>query len=89
MDESSSVKSDPGRKSEDLLWRHLKELPYFRALLRAVEAGFYQEASLPAPSLDVGCGDGHFASAAFERPLEVGIEPGEECLFQIIILPVR
>jgi SAM-dependent methyltransferase len=45
------------------------------ALLRAVEARFYENIDLPAPTLDLGCGDGHFASLAFDRPLEVGLDP--------------
>ncbi|HSB00035.1 MAG TPA: class I SAM-dependent methyltransferase, partial [Anaerolineales bacterium] len=57
------------------MWLHLKELPYFRSLVRAVEARFYQDYHLPAPTLDVGCGDGHFATIAFERQLEVGLDP--------------
>ena len=60
---------------KDYLWLHLRELPYFRALLRGVEAHFYQDLDLPAPVLDVGCGDGHFASLAFDRPLDAGIDP--------------
>ena len=62
-------------QNKDYLWLHLKDLPYFRAMLRAVEAQFYQGCSLPAPTLDVGCGDGHFATIAFDRPLDVGIDP--------------
>jgi SAM-dependent methyltransferase len=27
------------------------------------------------PALDLGCGDGHFASLAFERPLDAGFDP--------------
>jgi SAM-dependent methyltransferase len=61
--------------SDDLLWRNLKELPAFRGLLRAVEARFYQDIDLPAPVLDLGCGDAHFASVAFDRPLEAGVDP--------------
>ncbi|MBC8506763.1 MAG: class I SAM-dependent methyltransferase [Anaerolineales bacterium] len=61
--------------SKDYLWLHLRDLPYFRALLRAVEARFYEEIDLPSPTLDLGCGDGHFASIALERQLEVGIDP--------------
>ena len=59
----------------DFLTPHLKDLPYFRALLRAVEARFYEDISLPSPVLDLGCGDGHFASLTFEMPLEVGLDP--------------
>lgn len=53
----------------------LGSLPYFRALLRAVEAEFYDEFELAAPTLDLGCGDGQFASQVFERPLDAGIDP--------------
>ncbi len=61
--------------AKDYLWLNIKDLPYFRALLRAVEARFYQELALPKPVLDVGCGDGHFATIAFDQALEVGIDP--------------
>jgi SAM-dependent methyltransferase len=60
---------------KDYLWLHLRDLPYFRSLVRAVEARFYQDIQLPAPTLDVGCGDGHFTTVTFDRPLEVGIDP--------------
>ena len=61
--------------SKDYLWLNLRELPYFRAMLRAVEAQFYQQYDLPAPTLDIGCGDGHFASVTFDRQLDVGLDP--------------
>jgi SAM-dependent methyltransferase len=60
---------------KDYLWLHLRELPYFRALVRAVEASFYQGFDLPAPTLDVGCGDGHFVSLTFDRAIDVGLDP--------------
>ncbi len=60
---------------DELLWRNLKDLPAFRALVRAVEAQFYQDISLPEPTLDVGCGDAHFASVTFQQPLAVGLDP--------------
>ena len=60
---------------KDFLSLHLRDLPYFRALIRSVESVFYQSLSLRAPVLDVGCGDGHFASLTFERRIEVGIDP--------------
>ena len=65
----------PSQPQKDFLWRHIRDLPYFRALLRAVEARFYQDLEIPAPILDVGCGDGHFAAAAFEKPLDFGLDP--------------
>ena len=60
---------------DDLLWRHLKTVPAFRALLRAVEARFYRQVAIPEPVLDLGCGDGHFAQMAFRRPLLAGADP--------------
>lgn len=61
--------------SKDYLGKQLRDLPYFRALLRAVEARVYETIDLPAPTFDLGCGDGHFATIAFERQLEVGLDP--------------
>lgn len=55
----------------------LREVPYFRGLLRAVEARAYKTIELPPPTLDLGCGDGHFASVAFDRQLDVGVDPWE------------
>ena len=60
---------------DDFLWRHLQDLPYFRALLRAVEARFYEDIPLVEPILDLGCGDGHFAEACPPHPPFVGIDP--------------
>jgi SAM-dependent methyltransferase len=60
---------------KDYLWMHLRALPYFRSLMRAVEASFYNSLELPEPTLDVGCGDGHFVTVAFERQIGVGLDP--------------
>ena len=60
---------------KDHLYLHLRELPYFRALIRAVEASYYENFDLPAPVLDLGCGDGHFASLVFDRLIDVGLDP--------------
>lgn len=57
------------------LYPHLKALPYFRSLLRAVEASYYEEIELPHPILDVGSGDGHFSSVTFDKKIDVGIDP--------------
>ncbi len=61
--------------STDYLWPHLRDLPYFRALLRAVEARLMEGLDLPRPVLDIGSGDGHFSSVAFPQGLEVGVDP--------------
>ena len=60
---------------KDFLFLHLRDLPYFRALVRAVEATYYQDLDLPTPVYDVGCGDGHFASLTFDRKIDVGLDP--------------
>lgn len=62
-------------QSKDYLWLNLIEIPYFRGLMRAVEASFYPQFTLPGPILDIGCGDGHFATVALEKPVDVGIDP--------------
>ncbi|HNT55283.1 MAG TPA: class I SAM-dependent methyltransferase [Anaerolineaceae bacterium] len=61
--------------NKDHLWLQLKSMPYFRGLLRAVEARFYDDIQLDGPVLDLGCGDGHFASVVFDQPLAVGLDP--------------
>ena len=61
-----------------ILWRHISSLPYFRGFLRAVEDRFYHEIDLPEPVFDLGSGDGHFASVAFDRKLSVGLDPWPE-----------
>jgi SAM-dependent methyltransferase len=68
------------KEDKDFLWPHLKEIPYFRSLLRSVEASYYQDLDLPEPILDVGSGDGHFASLAFDFKIDVGLDPWWEPL---------
>jgi len=63
------------RQLDEILWRHIGSLPYFRGFLRAVEDRFFQEIPLQTPVLDLGSGDGHFASVAFEEKLDVGLDP--------------
>ena len=74
-DDNETIMSHQIEEEKDFLWPQIKSLPYFRALLRAVEASFYQGLELPEPVLDVGSGDGHFASLTFDQKLDVGIDP--------------
>src|SRR3989304_2003158 len=60
---------------KDFLWLNLRELPYFRATLRSVEARLMSQVELPPPVLDLGSGDGHFASVTYDHGLDVGIDP--------------
>jgi len=73
MDNNSSGTHKP--QARDPLWLNIRELPYFRGLLRAVEAREYQNINLPGPILDLGCGDGQFITTAFDHPVDVGIDP--------------
>ena len=61
--------------NDDPLWLHLRELPYFRAMLRAIEASFYNDTEFPGPVLDIGCGDGHFTQVAFDMMIDIGVDP--------------
>jgi len=68
----------PHDSSGDFLREHLREVPPFRALLRSVECEILVReggAFLREPTLDLGSGDGHFASMAFERPPFAGMDP--------------
>ncbi len=55
------------RHANEILWKNISELPYFRGFLRAVEGGFYQNIEVKEPILDLGCGDGHFSSVTFHH----------------------
>ncbi len=63
------------QSSRDFLFLQLRDLPYFRGFLRAVESVYYQDLPLPAPVYDLGCGDGHFAHLTFEHKIDVGLDP--------------
>lgn len=60
--------------TDDYFSRHLQAMAPHRAILRAVECKFMGRIPLVPPILDIGCGDGHFASIAYDRPLDVGID---------------
>lgn len=73
---STSGVTGPSRR--DYLDEHIREVPVFRALLRAVECRLFEEAGdLQEPILDLGCGDGHFVTAAFNKPLFGGLDPDQ------------
>jgi SAM-dependent methyltransferase len=59
----------------DYLSEQLKDMAPHRAILRAVECRLMGQVPLTPPVLDIGCGDGHFASIAYrDLPLDVGID---------------
>jgi len=66
----------------DYLVAHLTQVPAFRALLRAVEARLLGRWTprLKRPILDLGCGDGLFASVVFPEPVEVGLDPSYQAV---------
>jgi len=59
----------------DFLALQLADMAPHRALLRAVECRFMSTVPLVHPALDIGCGDGHFASIAYQEPIDVGLDP--------------
>ena len=63
---------------DDLLWRQLRGVPAFRALLRAVESRFYQDLELARPLLDLGCGDGRVnVWMSYLAQVSIGVELDE------------
>lgn len=72
---TSGAGSDPGEATPDFLRLHLEALPLHRALLRSVECRLLFRYRYERPILDVGCGDGHFASLLFPEGADVGVDP--------------
>lgn len=61
-------------EARDLLWRNLREIPAFRALIRSIEGRLLlEQGPLPGPLLDLGCGDGHFAQVVLGS-VDVGLD---------------
>lgn len=58
-----------------ILADQLFQLPYFRAMLRAVEESFYVRLELVEPILDIGAGDGQFAQVTFPDLKLIGVDP--------------
>ncbi len=61
--------------SQRILRAHLRELPWHRVITRSIEARILHDIAFARPMLDVGCGDGHFASVVFPQGIDVGIDP--------------
>ncbi|MFN8499387.1 MAG: methyltransferase domain-containing protein [Anaerolineae bacterium] len=59
----------------DYFTQHMQTMNAHRALLRSVECRFMSQVPLVPPVLDIGAGDGHFASIAYDRPIDIGIDP--------------
>jgi 2-polyprenyl-3-methyl-5-hydroxy-6-metoxy-1,4-benzoquinol methylase len=70
----------------DYLHDQLLTMAPHRALLRSVESRFMAAVPLQHPVLDVGCGDGHFASVTFTEPIDVGMDPWERDLVECATL---
>ena len=60
---------------DKILADQLFQLPYFRAMLRAVEQSFFMRMKLEEPILDIGAGDGQFAQVTFPGRTLIGIDP--------------
>lgn len=58
----------------------LREKPFFFSIIRPKEASLYQSLKpFNRPVLDLGCGDGFFASVAFDK-LDAGIDPDKKAI---------
>lgn len=73
---------------KDYLVEQLKDMAPHRAILRAVECRFMGQVPLERPTLDIGCGDGHFASIAYsDLPIDIGIDVKERDLSEAAARP--
>lgn len=62
-------------QTDQILADQLFQLPYFRAMLRAVEQSLYLRMDFDEPILDIGAGDGQFAQVTFAGNKLIGIDP--------------
>jgi SAM-dependent methyltransferase len=53
---------------------HLRSLPVHRAIIRVPECLLIGAREYVGPILDVGCGDGHFASTCLARTVDAGVD---------------
>jgi ubiquinone/menaquinone biosynthesis C-methylase UbiE len=64
----------------DFLTPHLMSLPLHRVLLRSIECRLLSRYAFEPPMLDVGVGDGHFASVLFPGGIDAGVDPSPESI---------
>lgn len=70
----------PARTPDEYVDKFLDDVTLPRVIVRAAECVLLSQIEMPRPILDVGCGDGTFAAALFEQPVEMGTDPWEEPL---------
>ena len=61
--------------NSEFLDPYVRLVPLPLALERAIECMHYTAVPLKRPILDIGCGDGIFASILFAEPVDTGIDP--------------
>ena len=66
---------DPLRFNCDFLRRYIEIAPLALAMERSMECQILSEQRFERPILDVGCGDGVFASVLFNDQLDTGVDP--------------
>jgi SAM-dependent methyltransferase len=60
---------------EDFLDRYVRVAPLALAIERWFECSILAQQTFERPILDIGCGDGVFASVLFAEPIDLGIDP--------------
>lgn len=60
---------------QDFLANYLTVAPAALAIERVLECEILSSHEFPRPILDMGCGDGIFASILFDEPVDVGLDP--------------
>lgn len=68
--------------TDDYLSRQLATMAPHRAILRAIECRLMSAVERHGSVLDIGCGDGHFASIAYDSPVDVGVDLQEAELIE-------
>ena len=65
-------------KQQQIIFRdYILRAPLALAFERFVESELYRSAFLRGPVLDLGCGEGLFASLVFETPFDFGVDPNQ------------